>query len=149
MLSEEELARRILDVIPAVMREAGLEMRRQTAAGFRMPHYHVLWLVARQPCTLSELAASQAVALPTMSRTVSTLVERKWVTRSRDPADRRRIRLEVTPEGWAVLQKLRRAAQTHLARRLRRLTTAEREKLLSGLDVLERVFAMEVDHGSH
>ncbi|RME80327.1 MAG: MarR family transcriptional regulator [Caldilineae bacterium] len=143
MPSEDELARRILDIIPLVMRATGADMRREAAAGFQVPHYRVLKLLLQQPRTLSELAACQAVALPTMSRTVSVLVERGWVTRSQDPRDRRRVQLRATDEGRAVFESLRARVQERLADRLAVLTAEEREQVLTGLRVLEKVFATE------
>lgn len=149
MRTEEEVARRILDIIPAVMRFVGADMRRQTTTGFQVTHYRVLGMLSKRPRTLSELAACQAVALPTMSRTVSTLVERGWVARTEDPADRRRVQLWVTDDGRSLLETLRAETQTRLAARLAGLTGEEREQILAGLKVLEKVFVMEVEYESH
>jgi len=146
MQSEEEVARRILEIVPAVMRFVGADMRRQTAAGFRVAHYRVLGMLSKRPFTLSDLATCQAVALPTMSRTVSTLVDRGWVARTEDPEDRRRIQLTATDEGRSVLEQLHAQAQRRLAARLAGLTAAERAQVLAGLQVLEKVFVMEVEH---
>jgi len=78
-----------------------------------------------------------------MSRTVSVLVERGWVTRAEDPQDRRRVRLRITDEGWAILEQLRTRVQAHLTARLAALTAEEREQVLAGLEVLEKVFTTE------
>ncbi|RME65054.1 MAG: MarR family transcriptional regulator, partial [Caldilineae bacterium] len=137
----------ILDIIPLVMRATGAEMRREATAGFQISHYRILRLLQQQPRTLSELAACQEVALPTMSRTVSVLVERGWVTRSEDPQDRRRVQLRVTDEGWAVFEKLRARVQERLAARLSVLTAEEREQVLAGLGILEKAFVTEIDEG--
>ena len=143
MPSENELARRILDIIPLVMRATGAEMRREATAGFQVSHYRVLKLLHQQPRTLSELAACQAVALPTMSRTVSVLVERGWVARAEDPHDRRRVQLRITDQGWSLLEQLHTRLQERLAARLAVLTAREREQVIAGLEVLEKVFTTE------
>jgi len=143
MGSEEQLARHILDIIPSVMRAMGAEIRQEAAAGFQVSHYRVLKLVRQRPRTVSELATCQAVALPTMSRTVSVLVERGWVTRTGDPEDRRRVQVRITDEGWAVFDGLRARAQARLAARLAVLTAEEREQVLAGLEVLEKAFTTE------
>jgi len=147
--TEEEIARRILEIIPLVMRAMGAELRREAVAGFRVSHYRVLGLLCQRPRTLTELATCQAVALPTMSRTVSALVDRGWIERMEDPEDRRRVQLRVTEEGWAVYEELRARAQTYLAARSASLTPEEREQLLTGLDVLEKLFATEVQNEGH
>ncbi len=149
MRTEEEVARRVLDIIPAVMRFVGADMRRRASVGFQVSHYRVLGMLSKRPHTLSELATCQAVALPTMSRTVSTLVERGWVSRNEDPADRRRVQLRVTDEGRLILEELRAEALACLTARLAGLTSQEREQVLAGLEVLEKVFVMEVEHESH
>ena len=143
MLSEEKLARRILDTIPLIMLVMGAKMRQEATAGFQVSHYRVLKLLLQQPRTLSELAACQTVALPTMSRTVSALVERGWVTRTQDPNNRRRVRIEITATGEAVLNQLRTRVQEHLATYLTALTAEEREHVLTGLEALGKVFATE------
>ena len=146
-VTEEEIARRILEIIPLVMRAMGSELRRKATAGFRVSHYRVLGLLCQRPRTLTELATCQAVALPTMSRTVSALVDRGWIERTEDPEDRRRVQLRVTDEGWAVYEELRARAQAYLTARSASLTPEERERLLAGLEVLEKLFAMEAEEG--
>ena len=143
MPSDEELARRILDIIPLVMRVMGAKIRQEATAGFQVSHYRVLKLLHQQPRTLSELAACQAVALPTMSRTVSALVERGWVTRTQDPENRRRVQVRTTDEGWAIVEQLRTQVQAHLAAYLTDLTVEEREQALAGLEALEKAFTTE------
>ncbi len=143
MPSDEELARRILDIIPLVMRVMGAKIRQEATAGFQVPHYRLLKLLHQQPRTLSELAACQAVALPTMSRTVSALVERGWVTRTQDPENRRRVQVQITGTGQAILEQLRTRVQAHLSAYLVTLTAEEREQALAGLEALEKAFTTE------
>ncbi len=144
MLSDEELARRVLEVIPLVMRAVGAQMRR-SVAGLGVPHYRLLGLLCQGPRTVSELAACQAVALPTMSRSVSALVERGWASRSTDARDRRRVVISATEEGRAVFADLHAHAQAEVARRLASLSPDEREQLRAGLEVLHAIFAREVE----
>lgn len=144
MRTDEELARHVLEVIPLVMRAVGAEMRRATA-GLSVPHYRLLALLCQGPRTVSELAACQAVALPTISRTVSTLVERGWVTRSTDSRDRRRVVIAASEEGRAVFADLHARAEAEVARRMTSLSPREREHLWVGLEVLHAIFAHEVE----
>jgi DNA-binding MarR family transcriptional regulator len=143
MPTDNDLARQMLDIIPLIMRATGAEIRREAAASFQVSHYRLLKLLQRQPHTLSELAACQSVALPTMSRTVSVLVKRGWVTRIEDPEDRRRVRLRTTQEGEALLEQLHARLQESLATRLAVLTGQEREQVMAGLQILEKVFTEE------
>jgi DNA-binding MarR family transcriptional regulator len=133
-------ARDILKIIPLVMRTVAAELR---AAG-QMPapaHFGLLTMLGSQSRTLTELAQLQGVSLPTMSNSISTLVERGWVTRSAQAVDRRVALIEVTPLGRATLDRVGKAAESHLADRLAMLDGTARRRLHAGLGVLHRVFA--------
>lgn len=52
---------------------------------------------------LHTLARHEGVSRPTMSRIVSTLVDRGWIEKSSDGGDRRTPKLSVTPDGRDVL----------------------------------------------
>ncbi len=135
-----EAARGILRIIPLVMRTVAAELR---AAG-ELPapaHFGLLTILGNQPRTLSELALIQGVSLPTMSNSISTLVQRGWVKRSSPALDRRVVLIEVTPHGRATLERVSRAAETHLAELLATLDPTSRRRLQAGLAVLRRVFA--------
>lgn len=135
----QHAAREILRIVPLVMRSVAAELR---AAG-EMPapaHFGLLTMLANQPRSLSELAHMQGVSLPTISNSVSTLVERGWVTRSSATSDRRVVHVTVTPEGTATLARVSKAAESHIADRLRSLDAEERRQLHEGLAVLHRVF---------
>lgn len=132
-------AREILRIVPLVMRTVAAQLR---AAG-EMPapaHFGLLTMLKHQPRTLSELAALQGVSLPTMSNSVSTLVERGWVKRSSPARDRRVVLLEVTPLGRATVARVGRAAEAHLADMLQGLDSVSRRQLQGGLEVLREVF---------
>ncbi|RMF35200.1 MAG: MarR family transcriptional regulator [Chloroflexi bacterium] len=143
MISNEQLARRILELIPLAMRAVHARMRRMTESGFVPPHYRVLALLYREPRGMSDLARCQAVSLPTMSRTVSALVERGLLARSRDPKDRRRVLLSLTDEGRALFLRVHAEIEERLARRIATLSAEEREQLAAGLEVLHRLFATD------
>jgi predicted glycosyltransferase len=68
-------ARRIMEVVPMVMRTLALEMRCVGPLGVPA-HGRLLVILAEGPHNLSELAEKQAASLPTMSNSSSTLVER-------------------------------------------------------------------------
>lgn len=135
-----DTAREILRIVPLVMRTVAAELR---AAG-AMPapaHFGLLTVLGSQPRTLTELALLQGVSLPTMSNSISTLVERGWVRRTSPARDRRVVIIEVTPLGRATMKRVGRAAEAHLAERLSTLDASSRRRLHAGLAVLRRAFA--------
>ncbi|MBK9055620.1 MAG: MarR family transcriptional regulator [Chloroflexi bacterium] len=107
---QPDLALRLLEIIPAVMRTVAAELRRSGHL-LNPTHFNVLITLAYGPCILSDLAEQQAVSPPTMSNTVSTLVERGWVQRQRDAHDRRKVWLTLTPGGLQILDTMRQQAE--------------------------------------
>ena len=135
-----ETAREILKIIPLVMRTVAAELR---AAG-ELPapaHFGLLTMLSTQPRTLTELAGLQGVSLPTMSNSISAMVQRGWVRRMGPAKDRRVVIIEVTPTGKAALERVGRAAEAHLADMLVPLDMAARRQLQAGLGVLRRTFS--------
>lgn len=73
--------------------------------------------------TLSGLAEHERVTAPTMSTIVAGLVELGYVTRVTDEEDRRRVQVEITDAGAAVITETVRRRDARLA------------ELLDGLDL--------------
>ena len=90
---------------------------------------------------LTDLASLQGVSLPTMSNSISAMVERGWVRRAVPQGDRRVVMIEVTATGRAALERVSRAAEMHLADVLTPLDMPARRRLRGGLGVLRKVFA--------
>lgn len=135
-----DTAREILRIIPLVMRTVAAELR---AAG-EMPapaHFGLLTILGSQPRTLTQLALLQGVSLPTMSNSVSTLVQRGWVKRTSPARDRRVALIEVTPVGKATVERVGTAAEARLSDMLADLPPAARRRLQAGLGVLRDVFS--------
>ncbi len=134
-----EAAREILKIVPLVMRTVAAELR---AAG-ELPapaHFHLLSMLSHQPRTLTELAALQGVSLPTMSNSISAMVQRGWVKRTAPTRDRRVVIIEVTPTGKAAVERVGRCAESHLAEVLTPVDATGRKRLQAGLAVLRKVF---------
>ena len=107
-------AREILKIVPLVMRTVAAELR----ASGELPapaHFRLLTMLSQQPRTLTELAALLGVSLPTMSNSISAMVQRGWVRRTSPTRDRRVVIIEVTPTGKAAVERVGRCAEIHLA----------------------------------
>ena len=97
----------------------------------------------RGPLTPSELAQVEHVKRPTATRIVARLEEQGLVERTADPTDRRSFLVGITPEGSALLRRLRTRKNAYLAKRLRELEAEDIEALARAADVLERLFESE------
>jgi len=135
-----DTAREILEIVPLVMRTVAAELR---AAG-ELPapaQFGLLSMLSVRPRMLTDLASLQGVSLPTTSSSISAMVERGWVRRSATGDDRRVVMVEVTSTGRAALERVSRAAETHLAEILAPLDVPTRRRLVAGLGVLRKIFA--------
>ena len=108
-----DTAREILKIVPLVMRTVAAELR---AAG-ELPapaHFGLLSVLSVQSRTLTELATRQGVSLPTMSNSISAMVERGWVRRLSRTGDRRVLTIEVTPAGRAAVERVGQIGRAHV-----------------------------------
>ena len=79
-----------------------------------LPQYRLLALIVRGEERASSLAGRLALARPTVSAGVDTLVANGMVERVSVSGDRRAVRLTVTPEGRAALARAERAMRARL-----------------------------------
>lgn len=138
-------ARQVLEVVPLVMRTLASELRR-TRHTLAPVHFRLLVLLAERPHNLSELAERQSVSLPTMSNSITILVERGWVKRVRPSHDRRMVVVELTPAGRAVLKEILRPVEARVAELFGSLSPAECDQLLAGCAILRAAFSRAVEH---
>jgi DNA-binding MarR family transcriptional regulator len=85
------------------------------------------------PVRVSELAEMARVDPSVVSRAATSLERAGLVERSSDPADGRAHRLQISPDGRAVLQAGRRELVDHVAERLTGWTDTELADLTSDL----------------
>ena len=143
--SPEDCARELLDAVPPVMRVIRNEMRRQSKPELSVPQFRVLSYVNRNPgASLSAVADHIGLTRPAMSILVDGLVNRKLVARETDPADRRRLTLNLTRQGQNRYASARQHTQAQLATRLAALSLVERETLAAALHQLRSLFVDEV-----
>jgi DNA-binding MarR family transcriptional regulator len=95
------------------------------------------------PLTPSELAQRERVQRPTVTRVLARLEEAGLVTRAADPGDRRSSLVTVTAAGAELLAHSRGRKDLFLARRLERLTPADRETLARAAELLDALLEDE------
>lgn len=112
------------------------------ALGLGRPEWRVLaHMGARDRSTASELIGLTAMDKVKVSRAIAALEARGWVERAPDPADRRVIRLQLSPEGRAVHDALVPRMEARSAEVTQAMTPDERECLDAGLRALEEALA--------
>jgi DNA-binding MarR family transcriptional regulator len=89
--------------------------------------------------TPRELAETERVQPPTMTKIVAKLEERGLVQRTPHPTDGRQVILSATGEGRAVLAMHERARDEWLTRALAELAAEERDTLRRAAEILEKI----------
>ncbi|GEK21260.1 MarR family winged helix-turn-helix transcriptional regulator [Cellulomonas xylanilytica] len=104
-------------------------------------------LVEAGALSQQELAARLGLEKSTVSRLAAGMQERGWISRERDVDDRRLYRLQLTPEGRDVAERVGAELREHHGRLLVRLSAEERAALTVGLGALVR--ELERFHEQH
>ena len=110
---------------------AWLSRRVETALGeldISLPQYRALMILEHEPEGASVVADELAVTRPTVTALIDGLVARELVDRAPDTDDRRRVRLQLTAEGRAVLAKADAAVDARLSDLLATLDSASARK---------------------
>jgi DNA-binding MarR family transcriptional regulator len=138
--SEAELAARLRLSVTRLYRR----LRQHTVGGLTASQASALSTINRLGApTLGELAVSESIQPPSMTRIVANLEQAGYVKRVVDQADRRVARVTLLAPGRKVLQQNRSLKNAFLARQLRQLGEQEREALGELTVLLERLLELE------
>jgi len=115
-------------------------LRQQVAGGVTTSQVSALATVERLGSpTLGELAASEQVQPPSMTKMVVGLEAAGLLTRREDDTDRRIARVALTAEGRRTLHRSRSLRTAYLAKRLHHLGDEERASLDQVVRLLEHL----------
>jgi len=102
--------------------------------GVTGPQLSTLRVVHRmQPVSTGALARAAYIGYATLTGILDRLEERGYVTRTRDPGDRRTVILKMTSAGEKLLASAPSLLQTRLRDELGRMSEADRSVLLKSL----------------
>jgi DNA-binding MarR family transcriptional regulator len=134
----------IADRLRPVLLRLARELRREIhSLGVTGGQVTLLTQIKKTPgVTATELADRERVSAPGMSGQLVRLEAAELIERIR-AADRRRIGLFLTADGEKVLRSVRKKRTAWLVARLERLDPAERDRIESAIDALERLLADE------
>jgi DNA-binding MarR family transcriptional regulator len=137
---DAELAARLRLAVGRLSRK----IRQQVTGEVTQSQISVLYSVERlgRP-TLGELATSEQVQPPSMTRQVDALEAGELLQKSGDPDDRRVARVELTPAGRRFLQRNRSLRTAYLVRRFARLSPEQRERLCDLVSLIEHLAELE------
>jgi DNA-binding MarR family transcriptional regulator len=114
--------------------------REDESSGLNAPRLSALSVIVfGGPLSLGELAAAEQVRPPTMTRIVNALEAQGLVTKQRDQADGRSIRLAATPAGKALLMAGRKRRVDALSRQISQLDQSRQRALETATEILSEV----------
>lgn len=93
----------------------------------------------RGACRITELAALQSVAQPSMTALVGSLEQAGLAQRAPDPTDRRAVLVSLTPEGLTYLATRRRSGAQRLSTLIDQLSPADAAALSAAVPALLRL----------
>ena len=138
-----ETAGELMDVVPRVMRVVRAQMRSHRA-DLSVPEFRTLgFLNGHAGASLGDVADHIGLTLPSISKLVEILVERKLVVREYNRGDRRRVTLALTGRGRAILQSAHGPTEAYLAEMLTALSPAERATVVQAMQVLRPLFTSD------
>jgi DNA-binding MarR family transcriptional regulator len=115
-------------------------LRRHQLAGLTPTQLSALATVERSDqLRLGDLAAAEGIAPSTLTRLVTALEEAGYVRRCAVPGDARASTLLITPDGRAVLDRIRRETTIALAGMLLDLNPDQRAAIAAALPALEQL----------
>jgi len=115
-------------------------LRRQDEGGLgATPTAALATIVNRGPITLGELAASENLSKPSITKVVERLEHDGLIARQSDAADKRVCRVKATARGVRQLEANRARRTAWLDARLRALSAADKARLAAAIDVVEKL----------
>jgi DNA-binding MarR family transcriptional regulator len=138
-LDTRELAGRLRFASARLIRH----LRRQDEGGLGATPTAALATIVRspKPLTLGELAVSENLSKPSITKVVERLEHDGLITRQPDAADKRVCRVKATAKGVRQLEANRARRTAWLDARLQALTGDEQQRLAGAVDVLEKLIA--------
>jgi DNA-binding MarR family transcriptional regulator len=129
---------------PALLRLTRILRNQRADTSVTLTHISALVTLKKSgPMSAGDLAASERVQPPSMTKVLATLEQRGLVRREPHPTDGRSSIIAITPEGQALLDSERQRRDAWLTQRLARLSADERAALRSVIPILDKLAEAE------
>jgi DNA-binding MarR family transcriptional regulator len=136
---------RLANELRPVLLRLTRELRRETEQfGITGRQATLLWLVKGSPgLTLRALAEMEGISPPALSGHIDRLERSGLLVRVRSTEDRRRVGLELTPEGERLLRSVRERRTAWLAERLGELDPDALAAVAAAVEPLRRLLEVK------
>lgn len=142
-----DMSEQVIIALRRVIRAVDLHSRNLVEShGLTGPQALILKALQNGSLTAGELASRVSLSQATVTDILNRLEQRGRISRIRDHTDRRRVRVEATASGLAVLEKSPPLLQERFAQRFSQLQAWEQNLLLSSLQrIAEMMDAEDID----
>lgn len=143
MSEPNEIAKKLMDIIPASMNWIRRETRLTANEELTIPQFRILASIFRGRNVACDIAKTQGTSQAAMSKMIDGLVAKGYVKREANIDDRRHFHLNLTSIGDIFFKKTRKHAQTNLKEQIACLDEKDRDDLARGLIALEKLLLSE------
>lgn len=143
MSEPNEIAKKLMDIIPPSMHWIRAEMRTTMEDELSVPQFRILASIFVGRNVACDIAKHQGISQAAMSKMIDSLVARGFVEREANENDRRHFHLILTKEGDTFFKKMRKNTQANLKEQISCLERPDREDLEKGLLALEKLFLLK------
>ena len=117
-------------------------LRSQEMGGLSLTEASCLAVIGRKgPMPLNEIAASEHLSAPSVTKTITRMEEAGLIDRLNDPTDRRVSLVTLSKKGRALVDQIRSRRNAFLLLRLQELSPSDMEAVEQALPILERLSA--------
>ncbi|HJU51987.1 MAG TPA: MarR family transcriptional regulator [Acidimicrobiia bacterium] len=117
-------------------------LRSQEMGGLSLTEASCLAVIGRRgPMPLNEIATSEHLSAPSVTKTITRMEEAGLIDRLTDPTDRRVSLVTLSRKGRALLDQIRSRRNAFLLLRLQALSPSDLEAVEQALPILERLSA--------
>jgi DNA-binding MarR family transcriptional regulator len=129
---------------PSLLRLTRILRNQRADTSVTLTHLSALVTLTKGgPMTAGDLAASERVQPPSMTKVLATLEQRGLVRREPHPSDRRSAIIAITDAGRELLDSERQRRDAWLTQRLAQLSVDERALLRSVIPILDKLAEAE------
>lgn len=137
---EQQLAHRLLEIVPRIMRHIRTEMRAMAKPQLTIAQLRILARLYQGSTTVSDLAEWQGVSTPGMSKMVGILESRGLIKRMTRTEDRRQVEVRLMDEGRQIFLNIRKLVQNTLANDFNELSFVNKKMIFEGLNELGKIY---------
>lgn len=132
----------LLRTVPMAMRTIRSMLDEESNECLSMPQLRLLRMINLEINQVSMIAKTLIVSQASVSKMADVMEEKGYITRS-SGIDKRVAILKLTSKGEKVHQSVQLAIEQKLEKLMKGLTKKNKEDLIAGLDVLNKVFSSE------